>query len=255
MPSEDEKLRKSRNHKRSYHEEEHHHRKRPDSGDELSDRRDHRKNHYNDLKYREQSPSILSESKRARSDVQDSAKRNYDRSKHDKYSSEGRRSYADDRRGTENKSYYNDDDRRGRENKSSYNDDDRREREKKSYYESNRSDNSASAIRSESNYRRRNVAPAPKMSEEERAARLQEMQVNAEVHEEQRWKRLRKAEEDDAREAIRDGVVSGKNFLETAKRSVFGAEKGGSSTIEESVRRRTHYLQGRSESEGNAFRR
>ncbi|KAL5771759.1 hypothetical protein ACOSP7_015913 [Xanthoceras sorbifolium] len=225
--SEEEKPRKSRNHKRSYNEEEHHYNKRSDSADELSDRRDHRKNHYKDSKYREQSPSGLLESKRARVDAQDSTKRNYDRSKHDKHPSEGRRNYDADRKG----------------------------REYKSYYDSVRSDNSAAASRSESNYRRRNVAPAPKISEEDRAARLREMQVNAELHEEQRWKRLRKAEEDEAREATRDEVVSGKNFLEAAKKSVFGAERGGSSTIEESVRRRTHYLQGRSEGEGNAFRR
>ncbi|KAK6923294.1 CBF1-interacting co-repressor CIR, N-terminal domain [Dillenia turbinata] len=103
-------------------------------------------------------------------------------------------------------------------------------------------------------YKRRNVAV--KLSEEERAARLREMQVNAELHEEQRWKRLKKAEEDDAREASKSGGYRGKSFLDAAHKSVYGAsEKGGSSTIEESVRRRTHYLQGRSEAEGNAFRR
>ncbi|KAK2652669.1 hypothetical protein Ddye_012525 [Dipteronia dyeriana] len=216
----------SRNHKRLSHGEEYHHNKQLGSGDELSDRRDHSKNHFKDLKYREQSPSCLSESKHARRDALDSTKRNYDRSNHEKYPSEGRRNYYADRKGMKNKSYY----------------------------ESNKN-NAAAANRSEPNYRCRNAAPAPKISEEERAVRLREMQVNAELHEEQRWKRLRKAEEDDAREATRDGVVSGKNFLEAAKKSVFGAEKGGSSTIEESVRRRTHYLQGRSEGEGNAFRR
>ncbi|KAF2314594.1 hypothetical protein GH714_027804 [Hevea brasiliensis] len=41
----------------------------------------------------------------------------------------------------------------------------------------------------DSRCKRRNVAP--KLSEEERAAKLQEMQVDAELHEEQRWKRLR----------------------------------------------------------------
>lgn len=95
-----------------------------------------------------------------------------------------------------------------------------------------------------------------KLSEEERAARLQEMQMDAELHEEQRWKRLRKAEEDDAKEATRAGMSSGRNFLDAAHKSVYGAEKGGSSTIEESVRRRTHYSQRRSQvGEGNAFRR
>ncbi|XP_048323544.1 uncharacterized protein LOC107404901 [Ziziphus jujuba] len=106
----------------------------------------------------------------------------------------------------------------------------------------------------ESHHKRRYVAP--KLSEEERAAKLREMQEDAELHEEQRWKRLKKAEEDDAREATRDGLSGGKNFLHAAHRSVYGAEKGGSSTIEESVRRRAYYSQGRSSaSEGNAFRR
>ncbi|KAF3451931.1 hypothetical protein FNV43_RR08027 [Rhamnella rubrinervis] len=106
----------------------------------------------------------------------------------------------------------------------------------------------------ESHHKRRYVAP--KLTEEERAARLREMQADAELHEEQRWKRLKKAEEDDAREATRAGSSGGKNFLDAAKKSVYGAEKGGSSTIEESVRRRAYYSQGRSEAgERNAFRR
>ncbi|VVA37452.1 PREDICTED: pre-mRNA-splicing factor CWC25 [Prunus dulcis] len=108
--------------------------------------------------------------------------------------------------------------------------------------------------RNESHYKRRNVAP--KLSEEERAARLKEMQIDAELHEEQRWKRLKKAEENDALETTQAVKSSGRNFLDAVQTSVYGAERGGSSTIEESVRRRTHYLQGRSEaSERNAFRR
>ncbi|BFG15426.1 hypothetical protein CerSpe_017020 [Prunus speciosa] len=108
--------------------------------------------------------------------------------------------------------------------------------------------------RNESHYKRRNVAP--KLSEEERAARLKEMQIDAELHEEQRWKRLKKAEENDALEATQAVKSSRRNFLDAVQTSVYGAERGGSSTIEESVRRRTHYLQGRSEaSERNAFRR
>lgn len=108
--------------------------------------------------------------------------------------------------------------------------------------------------RRESHHKRRYVAP--KLTEEERLARLREMQADAELHEEQRWKRLKKAEEDDAREATQAGSSGGKTFLDAAKKSVYGAEKGGSSTIEESVRRRAYYSQGRSEAGGsNAFRR
>ncbi|KAM7525337.1 hypothetical protein LguiA_015239 [Lonicera macranthoides] len=105
--------------------------------------------------------------------------------------------------------------------------------------------------KSESHHKRRNNAASKKLSEEERAARLREMQMDAEVHEEQRWKRLRKAEEDDAREITR-ADPSGRNFLDAAHKSVYGADKGGSSTIEESVRRRTHYSQGRTQV-GDAF--
>ncbi|KAL2475788.1 pre-mRNA-splicing factor CWC25-like protein [Abeliophyllum distichum] len=113
-------------------------------------------------------------------------------------------------------------------------------------------DSSDMAPRNESNNRRRNPV---KLSEEERAARLREMEMDAVRHEEQRWKRIKKAEVNDAREAIHDSASLGRNFLDAAQKTIYGAEKGGSSTIEESVRRRTHYLQGRSESDGNAFRR
>ncbi|KAL3377921.1 hypothetical protein AABB24_004035 [Solanum stoloniferum] len=102
---------------------------------------------------------------------------------------------------------------------------------------------------------RHNSRKPVRLSEEERAARLREMQKDAEVHEEQRWKRLKKAEEKDAKEAVHAGSSGGRNFLDAAQRSVYGAGKGGSSTIEESVRRRTHYSQRAEGSEGNAFRR
>ncbi|KAJ4838429.1 hypothetical protein Tsubulata_020700 [Turnera subulata] len=117
-----------------------------------------------------------------------------------------------------------------------------------------RSSLEAKSYDSASHYKRRNVAS--KLSAEERAAKLREMQLDAELHEENRWKRLKKADDDDAREATRSSMISGKNFLDAAQKSVYGTERGGSSTIEESVRRRTHYSQGRSEvGDGNAFRR
>ncbi|GAB2276323.1 hypothetical protein Dimus_011055 [Dionaea muscipula] len=112
----------------------------------------------------------------------------------------------------------------------------------------------ASASLHGSHRKRRNAAP--KLSEEEMAARLRGMQVDAQLHEEQRWKRLKKAEEDDAREARQAGSSSGKSFLDDANKSVYGAEKGGRFTIEESVRRRAYFHQDRSQSDGrNAFRR
>ncbi|KAG6600204.1 Pre-mRNA-splicing factor CWC25-like protein, partial [Cucurbita argyrosperma subsp. sororia] len=104
--------------------------------------------------------------------------------------------------------------------------------------------------------RHKHRRPATKLSEEERAARLREMQQDAELHEEQRWKRLKQAAEDDALEAKQNAAVpSSKNFLDAAQKSMYGAEKGGSSTIEESIRRRTYYSQGKSDIEANAFRR
>ncbi|XP_030546462.1 pre-mRNA-splicing factor CWC25 homolog [Rhodamnia argentea] len=117
-----------------------------------------------------------------------------------------------------------------------------------------RGDNFQGEGRNESQYKRRNAAP--KLSEEERLARLREMQMDAELHEEQRWKRLKRADADDARELKRDAPSRGRNFLDAVQKTVYGAEKGGNLTIEESVRRRTYYSQGRSETgEGNAFRR
>ncbi|KAJ0017333.1 hypothetical protein Pint_09626 [Pistacia integerrima] len=214
--SEGERPRKSRSHKSSNHED-HHHSKRVDSGDELSERRSNEKNHhskrvdsgdglnerrsngknrYKDSRYREQSPSDLPEPRTRRNDDRDSVRRNHDKSKHERYSSDGRTNL--------------DADKKGRENRSSY--------EPSSY------GSFAAANRSESHHKRRNVAP--KLSEEELAARLREMQENAELHEEHRWKRLRKAEENDAREATRDGISNGKNFLDAAQKSVYGAEKG-----------------------------
>ncbi|KAL8161169.1 hypothetical protein V2J09_012658 [Rumex salicifolius] len=103
-----------------------------------------------------------------------------------------------------------------------------------------------------SGYRRRNVPP--KLTEEERAAKLREMQMDAELHEDQRWRRLKKADENDAKEAIKSATARGKSFLDAAQESVYGAEQGGSSTIEESVRRRSYFRQSRSAVEGNAFR-
>lgn len=90
------------------------------------------------------------------------------------------------------------------------------------------------------------------LSNEDRARKLREMQMDAELHEEQRWKRLKQAEDEDAKE-VSHASSGGRNFLDAAHKSIYGAEKGGSSTIEESVRRRTHYSQRKSE--GNAFRR
>ncbi|MCO5561129.1 hypothetical protein L7F22_014750 [Adiantum nelumboides] len=81
-----------------------------------------------------------------------------------------------------------------------------------------------------------------KLTEEERAARLKEMQNDAEVHEEQRWHRLKKAFDADQLEARKDSRHNGKNFVNQTARSIYGAAKGGSSSVEESVRRRTNFI-------------
>eukprot|EP00897_Mesotaenium_endlicherianum_P003958 jgi/Mesen1/3590/ME000020S03124 len=101
--------------------------------------------------------------------------------------------------------------------------------------------------------RRKHVAG--RLSEEEKAKRLAEMQADAEVHEEDRWQRLKHAAAKDASEAARnERSATKKNFLEEANKAVYGAGKGGSLTVEESLRRRTHFSD-RGRSEGNAFRR
>ncbi|XP_030972615.1 pre-mRNA-splicing factor CWC25 homolog [Quercus lobata] len=179
-----------------------------------------RKDRYKSSKYREQSPTGMSSRNTAKNNGQDRLKGNHSMSERVTFSSKGRADH----------------------------DVVEKERESRTVREASRYHGQ------ESHSKRRNVAS--KLSEEERAARLREMQVDAELHEEQRWKRLKKAAEDDAQEATQDSKTRGKNFLDATQRSVYGAEKGGSLTIEESVRRRTHYSQGRSEArEGNAFRR
>ncbi|GMJ01654.1 hypothetical protein like AT2G44200 [Hibiscus trionum] len=150
-------------------------------------------------------------------DDQNDVNRNHDKLKHDKYSSQAPRSIDADKNQEKNRPS---------------------------------SDHRGTAPRD--NRRRGGTS---KLSEDERAARLREMQEDAELHEEQRWKRLKKAEENDAQEATISSTSTGRNFLDAAHKSIYGAEKGGSSTIEESVRRRAHYSQGRYESERNAFRR
>ncbi|XP_021290469.1 pre-mRNA-splicing factor CWC25 homolog [Herrania umbratica] len=196
---EDKKIRS--HHRKSSDYEGHYHRTESHSEDELKEAESREKNRHKQ-KYRY--------------DDQDAVKRNHDKSKHDKSSSQAPKCFDADKYQGKNRSY----------------------------------DYKATAPRDD---KRRNVAP--KLSEEDRAARLREMQEDAELHEEQRWKRLKKADEKDAREDTMASKSVGRNFLDAAHRSVYGAEKGGSSTIEESVRRRTHYSQGRSGSEGNAFRR
>ncbi|KAF7801294.1 pre-mRNA-splicing factor CWC25-like protein [Senna tora] len=188
-----------------------------------TDDRYYSKKHDDDKNYKERSPRHLSRQDTDDRYWQDTDDRYYSKSKSERYASEGQSN--------------GDDLKRGRDS----------ERENRSFPD-------ASSNRS-SHYKHRNTAP--KLTDEERAAKLKQMQLAAELHEEQRWKRLKNAEENDAKEAIIQSSSSGgRNFLDAAQKSVYGAAEGGSSSIAESVRRRTHYSQGRSEAgEGNAFRR
>ncbi|XP_019440059.1 PREDICTED: pre-mRNA-splicing factor CWC25 homolog isoform X2 [Lupinus angustifolius] len=181
-----------------------------------------RKNHYEDKKYRERSPSHHQRHRNVKDYNEDADDRNYKKSKSERYDSGGRSNIEAPKMGNG------------------------------SFPESSSNRPATSPERGQ-HYKRRNAAP--KLSEEERAAKLRQMQLAAELHEEQRWKRIKKAEETDAQEAIQNTSSGGRNFLDAAQKSVYGAAEGGSSSIAESVRRRTHYSQGRSAGEGNAFRR
>ncbi|XP_024534967.1 pre-mRNA-splicing factor CWC25 homolog [Selaginella moellendorffii] len=91
------------------------------------------------------------------------------------------------------------------------------------------------------------------LSEEEKMARLREMQQDAELHEEQRWQRIKKASASDAIQAEKDSIKSSRNFLDEANRSVYGAEGGGNSSVADTLHRRSHYRE--KFTDKNAFRR
>eukprot|EP00850_Spirogloea_muscicola_P013612 SM000093S24423 [mRNA] locus=s93:224777:226967:- [translate_table: standard] len=106
-------------------------------------------------------------------------------------------------------------------------------------------------------------APAPprvwhqvgQLSEEEKAAQLAAMREDAEVHEEQRWERLKRARERDAAEDARSTrEPAARTFIDATNRAVYGAGKGGSTSIEESLKRRAHFRD-RAGFDKTAFRR
>ncbi|KAI5446947.1 uncharacterized protein LOC127076067 isoform X2 [Lathyrus oleraceus] len=204
-----------------------HHRSQRKVNDYKEDADDRRKNHYEDRKYRERSPSHHQSQSKVKDYKEDADDRNDNRndnmSKSGRYAPEGQSDFDVSKRGNG------------------------------SFREPSSTRSSATSLERQSRYKRRNVAP--KLSEEERAAKLRQMELAAELHEGERWKRIKKAEETDAKEAIQNTSSVGKNFLDNAQKSIYGAAEGGSSSIAESVRRRTHYSQGKSGGEGNAFRR
>ncbi|EFJ28234.1 hypothetical protein SELMODRAFT_94554, partial [Selaginella moellendorffii] len=91
------------------------------------------------------------------------------------------------------------------------------------------------------------------LSEEEKMARLREMQQDAELHEEQRWQRIKRASASDAVQEEKDSIKSGKNFLDETNRSVYGTENGGSASVADTLHRRSHYRE--KFTDKNAFRR
>ncbi|KAJ0258514.1 F64 [Hirschfeldia incana] len=260
--------RKSRHHRASGDHDKHYER---ESRDKHSERR--RSDLEDESKRRE---SHDKHSERRRSDLEDGSKR---RESHDRHY-ERRRSELDDeskRRESEDKHYERrrsevDDESKRRESRredrpsekyrshSPYSS--RLERENLKRYDQEDIKRKTEDLdivkppsREENGFQNRRRKGGSKLSEEERAARFKQMQMDAEVHEEQRWRRLKKADETDAVEASKNKISTGKSFLDDANKSVYGVEKGGSSTIEESVRRRSYYSQRGTEAEGNAFRR
>ncbi|MED6147061.1 hypothetical protein PIB30_040535 [Stylosanthes scabra] len=207
--------------------------------DSSEEERKRRKNHYEDKKYRERSPS---HHQRQRKDYNDEAERSpghHQRHRKDYDGKPDDRNYSkSERYASERQSNIDAPAKRGNNG---------------SLPEPSSNRSATTSHERDSHHRRRYVAP--KLSEEERAAKLKQMQLAAELHEEQRWKRIKTAEETDAKEATQNKISSGRNFLDDAQKSVYGAAEGGSKSIAESVRRRTHYSQGRSGGEGNAFRR
>ncbi|EFJ29510.1 hypothetical protein SELMODRAFT_410480 [Selaginella moellendorffii] len=91
------------------------------------------------------------------------------------------------------------------------------------------------------------------LSEEEKMARLRGMQQDAELHEEQRWQRIKRASASDAVQEEKDSIKSGKNFLDETNRGVYGTENGGSASVADTLHRRSHYRE--KFTDKNAFRR
>ncbi|CAH8265912.1 unnamed protein product [Arabidopsis lyrata] len=232
-----------------------HYERRMSELDDESKRRESRDKHYerqrsdldDESKRRE---SLDKHYERRRSDLDDESKRRESQDKRRRSDIDDEPKRRDSHRETRpNEKYRNHSPKGGveRENLKSYGQEDKKRKTEDL-------DNGKHPSR-ENEYQNRRRKGGSKLSEEERAARLKQMQMDAEVHEEQRWRRLKKADDTDAVEADKNKVTTGKSFLDDANKSVYGIEKGGSSTIEESVRRRSYYSQRGTAAEGNAFRR
>ncbi|CAH2058059.1 unnamed protein product [Thlaspi arvense] len=244
--------------KRRESRDKHYERRRSDLEDESKRREGHDK-HYERRRSDMDDESKRRESQdkhyeRRRSELDDESKRresqdkHYERRRSDMDDESKRRESHRETRPSEKYRNHSPNSRSDRENLKSYGQEERKRKTEDSL------DNEKETSR-ENGFQNRRRKGGSKLSEEERAARFKQMQMDAEVHEEQRWRRLKKADETDAVEADKNKVSVGKSFLDDANKSVYGVEKGGSSTIEESVRRRSYYSQRGTEAEGNAFRR
>lgn len=83
-----------------------------------------------------------------------------------------------------------------------------------------------------------------RLTAEEKAAKLAEMQGNAEVHDDARWQRLSDEKSKDAAEALlqaNQANDSAAAFLKQAHKSLYGAT-GEAASLEDRVGRRKHYI-------------
>lgn len=104
---------------------------------------------------------------------------------------------------------------------------------------------------------------AGKLTDEERAARLAAMSTDAELHEDERWQRLRREAAREAADASMEQHAPAHHhtekpsFLGEKERELFGGTDGGPGgmSMAERVGARKHFQQRGSDAAGNAFRR
>ncbi len=99
------------------------------------------------------------------------------------------------------------------------------------------------------------VCRTGRLTQEEKAKRLAEMQGNAEVHDDARWQRLSDEKQKDAAEALEQanqGSGSAAAFMKQAHKTLYGATGEGAS-LEDRVGRRKYYND--KDTERGAFKR
>jgi len=94
-----------------------------------------------------------------------------------------------------------------------------------------------------------------RLSQEEKARRLAELQGNAEVHDDARWQRLSAEKQKDAAKVLEQanqGSGSAAAFLKQAHKTVYGAT-GEGATLQDRIGRRKYYND--KDTERGAFKR